>query len=100
MIAQVKPEYKVINHRVESFQNAKNIHKKGPNMVITCMLCVFFLIFNMVLPFTGEWYGDMITIPKDLGIFSFAVIVNAALAIYVMFMYGRHFVVNAYVNYK
>lgn len=69
-------------------------------MILTGSLCAFFLIFNMFLPFTGDWYMDLVTLPKSLGVMTAAVAVNSALAFFVMFKYGQGFVRNAFINYR
>ena len=90
----------MINHRVASFQTgAKLEQKKGPNLIITGLLCAFFLIFNMILPFTGEWYSSVVGFPETFGIYTLIVIVNIVLAFYVGLFYGKKFIVNAWRNY-
>jgi hypothetical protein len=54
----------------------------------------------MFLPFTGKWYNEMIIIPKQLKIFSFAVILNMVLSAYVFTQYTNPIVKRAYNNYK
>jgi len=66
----------------------------------TLLLCGFFLIFNMFLPFTGKWYDELITIPKQLKIFSFSVLLNMALSAYVFSKYTKPIVKRAFKNYR
>jgi len=54
----------------------------------------------MFLPFTGSWYDEMITIPKQLKILSFAVILNLVISGYVFNHYTRQIITRAYKNYK
>lgn len=54
----------------------------------------------MFLPFTGKWYDELITIPKQLKILSFAVILNLVISGYVFKKYTRPIVQRAYKNYK
>jgi hypothetical protein len=54
----------------------------------------------MFLPFTGEWYDEMITIPKQLKILSFAVILNLIISAYVFNKYTRPIVLRAFKNYR
>jgi cation transport ATPase len=54
----------------------------------------------MFLPFTGKWYNELITIPKQLKIFSFAVLLNMALSAYVFSKYTKPIVKRAYKNYR
>lgn len=54
----------------------------------------------MFLPFTGKWYDELITIPKQLKIFSFAVLLNMALSAYVYSNYTKPIVKRAYKNYR
>lgn len=75
--------YKIINDRIESFKAAPKMIGQENSLRKTLFLCGFFLIFNMFLPFTGKWYDELITIPKPLKIFSFAVLLNMALSAYV-----------------
>jgi len=54
----------------------------------------------MFLPFTGKWYDELITIPRQLKIFSFAVLLNIALSAYVYTKYTKAIVKRAYKNYR
>ena len=67
---------------------------------ITISLCAFFLIFNMILPFTGKWYDELITFPQQLKIFSFSVILNLFLAGYVFIKYTRPVIYRAFHNFS
>jgi hypothetical protein len=69
-------------------------------MILTGILCAFFLVFNMFLPFTGEWFMELITFPKTFGVITVAVVLNSVLAFFVMFKYGQSFVRNAFINYR
>lgn len=53
----------------------------------------------MVLPFTGSWYDEVITFPKAFGIYSFSVLMNTSITLYVMKSYAKGFILRAYKNY-
>jgi hypothetical protein len=93
-------DYFVINDRVESFKTSPKVQNHTNSLKKTVSLCSFFLIFNMFLPFTGEWYDEMITIPKQLKILSFAVILNLIISAYVFNKYTRPIVLRAFKNYR
>lgn len=73
----------IMNERVESFKNSPKAQINENSLKKTVLLCMFFLMFNMLLPFTGEWYNEFIIIPKQMKILSFAVILNMLLSAYV-----------------
>ena len=54
----------------------------------------------MILPFTGNWYKELITFPKQLSIFAFSVILNLILSGYVFYKYTRQIVNRAFTNYQ
>ena len=97
---QYDKNFIVINDRVESFKTSPKISSHTNSLKKTLTLCGFFLIFNMVLPLTGEWYDEMITIPKQLKILSFAVILNLIISGYVFSHYTRPIVLRAFKNYR
>ena len=94
------PNFVVINDRVESFKTSPKISNHNNSLRKTLLLCGFFMVFNMFLPFTGSWYDEMITIPKQLKILSFAVILNLIVSGYVFTQYTRPIVMRAYKNYR
>jgi len=61
------------------------------------------LFVNMVIPVLpsfGEIYVSCVTFPTQLGIYSFAVILNIMLTGYVMKNYAQGFITRAYKNYS
>ena len=58
------------------------------------------MLFNMILPETGEWFHKFIMFPDFMGVLSLLVIVNIVLTAYSINKFGKQFIVNAYVNYR
>jgi hypothetical protein len=54
-------------------------------------LVSYFMLFNMILPETGEWFES---------IFSFFMLFNIVLTVYTINKFGKQFVVNSYVNFR
>lgn len=53
-----------------------------------------------IMPVFGAFYEQCVTFPKNLGIYSFSVLFNIALTLYVMFTYAKIYIQRAYDNYK
>jgi cation transport ATPase len=53
-----------------------------------------------VLPFTKTFYEECTTFPRAFGIYSFSVLLNILITLYVMQFYARGYIVRAYSNYK
>ena len=68
-------------------------------MKVTAFLCIFFFLFNMILPITGEWYQAVILFPNRFGIYTFSVLLNFILTIYVLNVYAKPLVKRAYQSY-
>lgn len=98
LISDVDSTYKVINDRIDSFSRKPKVND-SINVTLTILLSLFFLIWSMVLPFTGDWYMIASTFPNSFGIFSFSLLINIAVTIYVMDRYAKGFVRRAYTNY-
>jgi hypothetical protein len=58
------------------------------------------MLFNMILPETGEWFTNVMFFPEGLGIFSFLMLFNIVLTIYTINKFGKQFVINSYVNFR
>lgn len=81
------------------FKRKNEDSKKGPNIKITGLLCVFFLTFNMILPLTGDWFMELLTFPDSLGVFTISVLINFCLTIYVLNIYAKPFIFRSYRSY-
>lgn len=53
-----------------------------------------------VLPMTKKFYEECTTFPKEFGIYSFSVLLNIVITVYVMNEYAKGFIIRSYNNYK
>lgn len=77
--------------------------KNEHNLRFTISVWLYFLIIHMfipVLPYTRSFYEECTTFPKQFGIYSFSVLLNIAVTLYVMQYYARGYIQRAYNNYK
>lgn len=93
-------EFTVYNERVDGVKNKRTIVTSRKELVICVSLITFFMLFNMILPETGEWFHSILEFPSFMGVVSLLVIVNIVLTAYSIKKFGRQFIVNAYVNYR
>ena len=80
--------------------STKSEQKSAISIRTTILLCLFFLIFDMILPLTGEWYQNIIMFPSEtFGPFTFSVILNIILVCIVLNIYAKPIVFRSYRNY-
>ena len=61
------------------------------------------MVANMILPILpifNEIYQECVTFPNSFGIYSFSVLLNISLTIYVMKHYAKTYITTAFKNYK
>jgi hypothetical protein len=58
------------------------------------------MIFNMILPSTGDWFLKFLYFPSSFGIYSLLMVINICLTVYSINKFGKQFVVNSVVNYR
>jgi cation transport ATPase len=67
------------------------------------MLGVYFMIGNMlfpILPSLKEFYTECVTFPEKFGIYTFSVILNILITIYVILKYAKALIWRAFMNFK
>ena len=68
-------------------------------MYFTGVLCFFFVVFDMVLPLTGEWFSQLSTFPTALGPYPFSVMINLVITLYTLNIYAKPIIKRSYSNY-
>ena len=100
IIEERDPDYQTINHRVQSFKSGNFHNKQSINIRTTVLLCLYFFIFDMLLPLTGEWYNLFLLFPSpSFGPFTLSVLINITLTISVLNIYAKPFIIRSYKNY-
>ena len=98
-VEECDPEFQTISPRVESFSHRKVLGDNGPSIQITAILCLIFVVFDMILPVTGSWFHKISAYPREFGPLSFSVLFNFALTLYVLNTYAKGFLKRSYKNY-
>ena len=92
----------MINDRINSFGAKSKIAQAPINVRLTLVLCLYFFIFDMILPaflMNLSWYDHIMTFPSSFGIYSLFVLVNFSITMFVMVRYAKGFVTRAWRNY-